>query len=134
MKSVAVIEKGKEGKYGIYVADDDLPFGVIGDGETVADAMADFNNSVEEMRTYYQDIGKEFPKDLEFEFRYDRASFLQQYAYAFTLAGLERITGVRQRQLSYYINRIRIPSDKTVRKIEDGLHAFGNEIISVKFS
>jgi hypothetical protein len=133
MKAVAIIERGKDGRYGIYVETDNLPFGVIGDGITVAEAIDDFNNSVKEMRAYYNDIGKEFPDNLEFEFKYDAASFLQQYAYAFTLAGLERITGVNQRQLSHYINGTRNPSYMTIRKIENKLHTFGNEIATVRF-
>ena len=133
MKATAVIERGNDGTYGVYIESDNLPFGAIGDGNTIAEAIDDFNNSIDEMRTYYADIGKEFPEDLEFEFKYDTASFLQQYAYAFTLAGLERITGVNQRQLSHYINGVRNPSNKTVKKIEGRLHAFGNEIASVRF-
>ena len=84
------------------------------------------------MRGFYAEEGKEFP-ELEFEFKYDTASFLQQYAYAFTLAGLERITGVNQRQLSHYINGVRKPSKSTIEKIENSLHKFGNEISSVRF-
>jgi predicted RNase H-like HicB family nuclease len=133
MKALAIIERGNDGTYGVYVESDNLPFGVIGDGRTIPEAVADFYNSVEEMRAYYKETGKEFPKDLEFEFKYDTASFLQQYAYAFTLAGLERITGINQRQLSHYINGVRRPKEKTIRQIEERLHAFGNEIASVKF-
>jgi hypothetical protein len=133
MKALAIIERGNDGTYGVYVESDNLPFGVIGDGKNIPEAVADFYNSVEEMRAYYKDAGKEFPKDLAFEFKYDTASFLQQYAYAFTLAGLERITGINQRQLSHYINGVRRPKEKTIRQIEERLHAFGNEIASVKF-
>lgn len=132
MKATAVIERGNDGMYGIYIASDNVPFGAIGDGKTVAEAMADFNNSIDEIREYYATEGKEFP-DLEFEFKYDTASFLQQYAYAFTLAGLERITGVNQRQLSHYINGVRKPSRGTVEKIQSRLQNFGNEISAVRF-
>lgn len=132
MKATAVIERGNDGTYGIYIASDNVPFGAIGDGATVAEAMADFNNSIDEIREHYAAEGKEFP-DLEFEFRYDTASFLQQYAYAFTLAGLERITGVNQRQLSHYINGVRKPSRGTVEKIQSRLQDFGNEISAVRF-
>lgn len=132
MKAIAVIEKGTDGTYGVFIESDNVPFGAIGDGETVAEAVADFNNSIDEMRAFYAEQGKEFP-ELEFEFKYDTASFLQQYAYAFTLAGLERITGVNQRQLSHYINGVRKPSEKTIQKIEERLHSFGNEILSVRF-
>ena len=133
MKAIAVIERGADGTYGVFIESDNVPFGVLGDGKTVAEAIADFNNSLEEMRAYYAEEGKEFPQDLEFEFKYDTASFLQQYAYAFTLAGLERITGINQRQLSHYINGVRKPSEKTTQKIEERLHNFGSEIASVRF-
>lgn len=132
MKVTATIERGKDGTYGIYVSSDNLPFGIIGDGTTVEEAKADFNNSLKEMREYYESEKKEFP-EIELEYIYDTASFLQQYAYAFTLAGLERITGINQRQLSHYINGIRKPRASTIQKIESRLHSFGNEISAVKF-
>ena len=132
MKVTVIIERGADGTFGAYIANDNLPFGAIGDGNTVAETIEDFQNSIEEMREYYAEEGKEFP-ELEFEYKYDTASFLQQYAYAFTLAGLERITGVNQKQLSHYINGIRKPSKTTIEKIENKLHAFGTEIAAVRF-
>ena len=79
-----------------------VPFGLLGQGNTVSEAIDDFYNSYGEIKTMYQAEGNKYPM-LEFEFKYDMPSFLQHYAYAFTLAGLERITGVNQRQLSHYI-------------------------------
>ncbi len=132
MKIVAVIERGTDGTFGIYIANDGVPFGAVGDGKTVVEAIADFKNSLDEMREYYKEEGKEFP-DIEIEYKYDAASFLQQYAYAFTLAGLERITGVNQRQLSHYINGVRKPRKATIEKIQSRLHSFGSEISTVRF-
>jgi len=45
----------------------------------------------------------------------------------------ERITGVNQRQLSHYINGVKKPREKTVRKIENRMHVFTNELSSVRF-
>jgi len=44
MKTVRVfIERGKDGSYGAYMPDDnDLTYGVIGEGDTAAEAIADF--------------------------------------------------------------------------------------------
>ncbi len=84
------------------------------------------------MKAMYRAEGKECPV-LEFVFKYDMPSFLQYYAYAFTLAGLERITGVNQKQLSHYIGGRRSPSEKTIKKIEERIHIFGKEIASVSF-
>lgn len=64
-----------------------------------------------EMQEMYQAEGKEIP-ELEFVFKYDVPSFLQYYAYAFTLAGLERITGVNQKQLGHYIAGVGNPAKK----------------------
>ena len=133
MKVNVLIEGGLDGSYDAnmeYV--ESIPFGLFGQGRTIPDTIADIYNSYIEIQSMYKSEGKECPV-LEFDFKYDTASFLQQYAYAFTLAGLERITGVNQRQLSHYINGVRRPGEKTIRKIEERLHAFGNEIASVKF-
>ena len=85
------------------------------------------------MKAVYTEEGATFP-DVEFTFTYDMASFLSYYAYAFTLAGLARITGVNQGQLSHYVTGHRKPSKATVEKIEKALHAFGNEIGQIKFA
>ena len=61
------------------------------------------------------------------------ATVEQDYAYAFTLAGLQRITGVNQKQLGHYISGYRKPSNKTVRKIEDGIHRFSQQLSAVRF-
>ena len=39
MKATAVIERGKDGTYGVYIVSDNVPFGAIGDGKTVAEAL-----------------------------------------------------------------------------------------------
>jgi len=50
-----------------------------------------------------------------------------------SLAGLQRITGVNQGQLSHYVTGHRKPRPKTVEKIEKSLHAFAEEISQVHF-
>lgn len=90
-------------------------------------------NAVEEMKAVYVDEGNEFP-DVTFDFTYDMASFLNYYAYAFTLAGLARISGVNQGQSSHDVTGHRKPSKSTVEKIAKALHEFVNEINQVKFA
>jgi hypothetical protein len=132
METLVIIERGLDGTFSAYLADDMLPYGIIGDGDTVQSTISDFYDAYNDMRRYYAEQGEPFV-ETNFVFKYDLPSFLQYYAYAFTLAGLERITGVNQRQLSHYINGTSKPSEKTVRKIEDKIHAFGEEIASVHF-
>ena len=128
-----VIERGIDGSFSAYIADDNCEFGCIGEGKSVEETKADFMKAVGEMQEVYAEEGSKFP-DVEFDFIYDMASFLNYYAYAFSLAGLARITGVNQGQLSHYVTGRGRPSKSTVEKIEQSLHDFANEIGQVKFA
>ena len=128
-----VIERGIDGSFSAYIADDNCEFGCIGEGKSVEETKADFMKAVGEMQEVYAEEGSKFP-DVEFDFIYDMASFLIYYSYAFSLAGLARITGVNQGQLSHYVTGRRRPSKSTVEKIEQSLHDFANEIGQVKFA
>lgn len=132
-KTTAIIETGSDGRYSIYIPDDNYPYGVIGTGGTVKEAIDDFYVAYNDIRAYIEeDKGEKFI-ETEFVFKYDVPSFLQAFAYAFTLAGLERITGVNQAQLGHYISGYRKPSEKTVRKIEAGIHEFCERLGAVQF-
>ena len=129
---VAIIERGSDGRYSVYIEDAGYPYGIIGTGESVKEAEADFHAGYEDMKAFVLQSGEPF-EDVEFVFKYDIPSFLQEFAYAFSLAGLERITGVNQKQLGHYISGYRNPSEKTVRKIESALHSFSEQLRAVRF-
>jgi predicted RNase H-like HicB family nuclease len=135
MKVDAFIEKGLDGTYDVHFGENakGLTFGLLGQGNTVQEAIDDFYTSRDEMKELYAEEGKNFPDDLEFVFQYDMASFLAYYSNILSLSGLQRITGVNQGQLSHYVTGHRKPSPKTVEKIEKSLHAFAKEISQVHF-
>lgn len=133
MKATVVIEKGKDGSYDANMNYyENLSFGLLGQGETIPETIEDFYNSYDEMRALYLERKEKFPQ-LEFEFKYDMASFLAYYGKVLSLAGLERLTGVNQGQLSHYVTGHRKPSKKTTEKIEKKLHEFGKELNHIKF-
>jgi len=130
----AIIETDTDGKYGVYIDlyEKRLSYGIIGDGNTVQEAIADFENSYEEMKTYYAEINKTF-QEAKFEYHYDIASFLQFYTTYFSLAGISRLSGINQAQLSHYLNGVRTPSKQTIRKIDTCIHDFANNLSRVQF-
>ena len=134
-KVKAFIERGNDGTYGVYVdlEDNTLNYGIFGDGDTVSEAIEDFNIGYLEMKALYEEMGKDFV-EAEFEFHYDIASFLNYYAGKFSLAGLGRITGINQRQLSHYVNGYKRPTKKTVEKIDDALHQLAGELSQVRLA
>lgn len=129
MKTVRVfIERGKDGTYGAYMPDDNnLSYGIIGDGDSAAAAVADFKAAYEDMRSFFLEEGKEF-EEVEFAFSYDIPSFLVYYADLISYKGLAKLTGISASQLSQYISGYRTPSPKTTQKIQAALHAFGKEL------
>lgn len=134
MKTVtAIIETGADRRVSIYISDPDYPYGIIGTGDTVKDALQDFREGYEDMRETIEQTGNTF-EEAEVVFRYDVPSFLQEFAYAFTLAGLQRITGINQKQLGHYVSGLRKPSSKTIRKMEEGIHRFCELLSDIHFA
>ena len=86
MDITALIERGEDGKYSIFIENKDFPYGIIGTGATVQTAMEDFEEGLQEMKEYVESTGSSFP-EISISFKYDIPSFLQEYAYAFSLAG-----------------------------------------------
>jgi len=132
MKVDVIIERGSDGSYSAFMDSNKVSFGLIGEGKTVKETIDDFSNSYEEMKIYYNEVGKFF-FELEFVFKYDVSSFLQYYSGILSLAGLEKVTGVHRGQLSHYVTGRRRPSHKTVEKIEKKLHVFAKELSQVHF-
>lgn len=129
MRTVRVfIERGNDGSYGAYMPDDNnLSYGVIGDGASVADAIADFKAVYEDMKQAAQSENREF-EEVNFAFAYDLPSFLVYYADLITYKGLAKLTGISAAQLSQYATGYRNPSPKTTAKIQEGLRSFAKDL------
>lgn len=133
MKKVRVFIEKSEYGFSAYMDDTPLSYSCLGEGKTVEETVADFNQSYAEMREYYHENGKHF-EEIEYEFFYDVASFLQEYCEAFSLAGLERITGVSQAQLGHFMHGRRKPSRKTIERIQKGVDEFSRKLTTLRFA
>ena len=133
MKQVqAIIERAADGTYSVYM-DADMDYLITGTGKTAEEAIQCFKDGYEDTKRFYAEDGLEF-EQVEFAFKYDMASFLSYFSKAFSLAGLSRITGINQGQLSHYMTGRRTPSAKTVEKIQNSVHAFAKDLESVTFA
>lgn len=129
MKKVKVsIERASDGTYSVYMDDVlQLPYGLNGVGNSISEAVADWNNCYSEMKEFLTSKGEDFV-EAQFSFSYDIPSFLAYYAGKFTYAGLAKLTGVSAAQLSQYASGYRHPSAKTTAKIQAALNEFGKEL------
>ena len=126
------IEKSEYG-FSAYMEEAGLDYGCTGEGKTVEETIDDFNKSYAGIREYFERHGKAF-EEIEYEFFYDTASFLDEYCKAFSLAGMERITGVSQTQLGHYLHGRSRPSRKTVERIQRGVEEFARNLTAVRFA
>lgn len=133
MKKIKVFIEKSEYGFSAYMDDTPLNYACLGEGKTVEETIEDFNQSYAGMREYYKEVGKYF-EEVEYEFFYDVASFLQEYCEAFSLAGLERITGVSQAQLGHFLHGRRKPSRKTIEKIQKGVDEFSRKLTALRFA
>ena len=131
MKTVALIEKGKDGKYGIYTPD--LESTILGSGSTVAEAMTDFEQSLIEIRSAFEETGEPLPEelqDVEFEYRYDIASVFDYYDYINTTRFAIK-AGMNASLLRQYKSGGTYISEKQALRIEAALHRCGEELMSL---
>lgn len=127
----ATIETG-EHNYSAFIEGLD---GVVATGATITEIKTRLQEAVGEFVCTCKEFGCEVPEGLEGEydisFKMDVKSLLSIYYGIFSKAGLERITGINQKQLWHYANGITTPRRAQAQKIENALHRLGRELIAV---
>ena len=132
MVTTALIERGKDGTFGIFTPDIDHT--IIGDGNTVEEAKADFENSVREMILSYTEADTEIPnelKDIQFVYKYDIASMFNYYDWI-NVSKFARKAGINPSLMRQYRMGKTYISENQINKIENTLHSLGDELSSIK--
>lgn len=130
-KRIALIEMGKDGTFTIFTPDTEST--VFGEGNTVAEAKADFENSVKEFIEVFEEIGRKDPDDLKntsFVYKYDMPSFLNNYDYL-NMTKLANMSGINPSLMRQY-KRGQYISEKQVSKIQTAIHKIGKELLAVR--
>jgi len=132
MKVNVIIEKGKDNLFSVNMDYYELDFGLSGFGKTAGEAIADFYQCWEEAQEMCKKEEKDIP-ELEFNIQYDVTSFLNYYSDILSKSGLEKVTGINQKQLWHYSSGKRHPKPATAKKIQESLHRFAEELRQVQF-
>ena len=132
MKALTVIIERTENNYSAYLAEVD---GIVATGHSIDEIKANIINAInlvlEDCREYGDEIPDALKGDYSLVFKMDVKSFLEFYTGIFTKAGLERVTGINQKQLWHYASGNRNPRPEQVVKSETALHKLGEELISI---
>lgn len=132
MKTTALIEKGKDGTFGIFTPE--IKSTIIGEGNTVAEAKADFLNSANELLNYHKETGSQVPEELiniEFEFKYDIASLFNYYSFI-NVSQFAKAAGINPSLMRQYKTGHQYISENQVMKIEIALHKIAREFAEIK--
>jgi len=135
MTTLHAIILRSENNYGAYLKEVD---GIIGIGDTLQEVKKSLLESIDitieecAMNPEYV-LPEEFKGDYEVVFSMDVLSFMEYYAGILSKAGLQRITGINQKQLGHYASGLSKPRAKQRARIEAGLHRLGEELLSIRF-
>ena len=122
-----MIESGADGRYGLCTEAGDLPFLVVGDGDTIEAAKADFTAVYEAYRDeYYKRKGERV--EAQFDFRWDVSALLQQVKPYVSFVGLSEVTGISRQMLSQYACGFRRPKDAQRAKIVEGIARLADKL------
>lgn len=107
--------------------------GIYAAGDTIEATKADTYESIRLIKVILpEDRWPEPIKgDFEIEWKFDVPTFLEYYGGIMSLAGMERLTGINQKQLSNYLHHRAVPRKKQADRIITGLHQFARELLSI---
>jgi len=127
----AIIERAKDGTFSVYCRTEMF----TGMGNTAEAAKLDMRQQMYFYKNSAIADGFSYPEFLDDEFeivyRFDTQSLLEYYSGILSLSGLEKITGIHQKQLWNYLHRKSKPRKVQVEKIEKALHTLGSELIAI---
>ncbi len=69
--------------------------------------------------------------EYEFEYHLDAAALLQMCSPYASIAAISRASGINKHQLSHYANGIKKPRPEQRKRIVEGIHKIGRELISL---
>lgn len=109
---------------------------VICTSKTIDDLKSDFVKGLEAQISDMVADGEYVPSwladgDYEVEFTLAVSALLRQAERYTTMAAISRVTGINQKLLSNYASSVKVPRECQRRRIVDGIHAIGREMLAM---
>jgi hypothetical protein len=132
MKTIeATVSRANDGFYSIFCNNEMFS----GGGDSAEEAKNDMLLQMDFFKKTAIKEGFSYPKFLDDEFvivyKFDVESLLQYYSGILSLSGIQKITGIHQKQLWSYLHGNSKPRKPQAVKIEKALQNLGKELISI---
>ena len=121
------IEKGTD-QYGAWA--EGIP-GIYGAGDTVKEVKENILEAIALYKKYNEDVPEALKGNYEIKWEFDTASYLEYISVIFTKSGLEKITGINQKQLGHYSSGLKKPRRTQIEKIDTGIHKFMDDLMQI---
>lgn len=107
--------------------------GIYAAGDTIEETKNDVYTAIQLIKENLPEERwpKQIKGEFEIEWHFDIPSFLAYYSGYMSLAGMEKATGINQKQLSNYLNHRATPRRKQADRIINGIHKFAKELLSI---
>jgi predicted RNase H-like HicB family nuclease len=136
MKKIkAIIEKAKDGGYGIYCPEL-KGIALYGYGLTEQEAKENLLENIEMILEHCEETNQAVPESLkgetEFNYRYDFSGFFKAYP-IFNVSKLASVIGINPSLMRKYKSGIALASDRQRAKINAGIHRLSQQLSTVQF-
>lgn len=130
MENIIMMVGASKDHFGAYSENCD---GIYAAGDSLEDVKADTYRAIDAIKRNLppERWPSQIKGDFTIEWHFDVPSFLEYYSRFMSLAGMEKMTGINQKQLSNYLNHRSKPRRKQVDRILTGIHRFGRELLSI---
>lgn len=132
MKTTAIIEVWDDRTISIYVPEFE-GFNLNGQGRTVEEAKHSLLSAMEDYKRMFEADGKKVPallSGVEFEYKYDIASFLEYFRFI-SASTFAECADVSPSLMQQYERRTAFASESQKVEIERAIHKVGKELISI---
>lgn len=125
MKNIKIVIEKSENFYWAFA---DNMQGITAGGETVQEVKNNILESIE----IQKELGNIPNEKYELSYKYDMESLLTYYKGILSNPAIEKITGINQKQIHHYASGLKKPRLEQRKKIEEGLHKLGKELLAIE--
>lgn len=131
MKKIKIIIEKSTDHYNAYA---DNVRGIYAGGDTVEEVKQSVLESIALLKEFNDEdhIPSILKGEYEIVYKFDTESFLDYYKGIINPVTLHRLTGINQKQLQHYASGHSKPRKAQRKKIEEGLHKLGKELLAIE--
>jgi predicted RNase H-like HicB family nuclease len=130
MKKIRITIEKTSDSYSAYAENVE---GIYAAGDSVVETKQSVADSIALYKKYNKEnLPKILQGDYKIIYKFDTQSLLNYYKGIFTNASLERLTGIKQKQIQHYATGLKKPRASQKIKIQNSLHQLASELMSIE--